>query len=243
MKKRAIAVLLMATTAMYLTACWSEKAVEVDDNGIFEFAAAAETATEDSTGAETEEEVAGDATYVKPIAFVYDLANPTDGELYASFNISDLNTETGELTFKAYSLDLYDAQQISMLQQGDILIYENREIIVDNIEVKDGELYVNGGIEDGGCILVGYEGGTYISRGVDDIATYSEIGTLTLTVSESTHISDSYRNPNAPVEVGYDEIQNYIKSLDGSEAVFSYYCTTVQVSGGKIVNITRHWMP
>ena len=243
MKKRAIAILLMTTTALLLTACWSEKAVEVDEETAFGLVAVAEAVTEDTTNTEEAEEVAGDATYIKPTPFVYDLANPTDAELYAAFNISDFNIETGELTFKAYSLDLYDAQQISMMQQGDILIYENREIVVDNIEVRDGDLYVNGGIEDGGCVLTGYEGGTYISRGVDDIATYSEIGTLTLIVSESTHISDSYRNPNAPVEVAYDGIQDYINSLDGNEAAFVFSSTTVQVSGGKIVNITRHWVP
>lgn len=244
MKKRTIiAALLFTTTALLLTACWSEKAVEVEDNGTLGIVATAETTTETAESGEEAGEVIGDTTYIKPMPFVYDLANPTDATLAASFNISELNTETGELTFKAYSKDLYDAVQISMMQQGDILIYENREIVVDNIEDRSGDLYVNGGLEDGGCVLVGYEGGTYVARGLDDMATYTEIGTLTLTVSESTRISDSYKNPNSPVEVSYEGINDYISDLDGPESEFNYYSATVEVSGGKIVKITREWTP
>lgn len=241
MKKRIIAMLLMATTAIFLTACWSENAVEEEGDNLTGVVSATEVATEDSPA----EEVAPieENTYIKPQAFVYDLANPTDADLAAAFNISDLNTEMGELTFKAYSLDVYDAVQISMLQQGDILIYDGKEIVVDNIEDKSGDLYINGGLDDGGCVLVSHEGGTYVGRGYDDMPTYTEIGTLTLPVSESTKISDSYSNPSSPVEVSYEDIQNYISSIDGAKATFTYFSTIVQVSGGKVVGITRQWTP
>lgn len=241
MKKRLIAMLLMATTAMFLTACWTEDAVEEDGNNLTGIVSVAEATTEAVSGEEAT--VEEENVYIKPLPFIYDLANPTDAELPASFNISEFNTETGELTFKAYSLDLYDAIQITMLQRGDTLIYDGKEILVDNIEDKSGDLYINGGLDDGGCVLVSHEGGTYVGRGYDDMPTYTEIGTLTLPVSESTHISDSYSNPSSPVEVSYEEIQSYINGIDGAKATFTYFSTTVQVSGGKVVGITRQWTP
>lgn len=244
MKKRLIAITLMAITTVFLTACWSEKAVETED-GVIDVVTNNDTV--DATEAGTEEEATEaadiDGTYVRPMPFVFDLANPTDATLASSFSASDINMETGEITFKAYSLDVYDAVQITMLQIGDTLLYDGREIVVENIEDKSGELYINGGLDGDGCVLTGYEGGTYVARMENDYPTYTEIGTLTLTMSESTRISDSISDPSSPKEIGYDELQSYIDGLSGSEENFTLLNTTVEISGGKVVNITRVWTP
>lgn len=244
MKKRLLAIAMMVATSVCLTACWSEAAVEVEDGSV-NMASGDTAGTEVSTEVDVDSEVTQDVdgTYVKPLAFVFDLANPTDATLYSSFNATDIDLEDGEITFKAYSMDLYDSAQISMLQMGDTLLYDGQEIIVETIEDKSGDLYINGGLDGGGCVLVSNEGGTYVARKENDAATYSEIGTLTLPISESTHIKDSYSDPNSPKEVAYDEIQSYLDKLDGGATMYTFFSTTIEISGGKVVGIERAWTP
>lgn len=232
---------VLGLSAMILCACFSENAVEDEIDG----AAAMLASDEEKAQAETEaqEATSDSGKMISPLPFTIDMNNPEDFTLPASFNSNDINTESGELTFTIYSQDLYDAVDINMMQQGDTLYYDGGEIVVDVIESRDGTLLVNGGYEEGGCNLVGYEGGTYTAVQANDYPTFSEIGTLTLPLSDSITISDASNDPNSPKTAELDDIDDYKSDLADWQLNYNCLNTTVEVSNGKIVSIKRIWIP
>ena len=236
-----IMMLMMSTCAFALTACWSEAAVEAEGDGASLIIEAEESGEDEAEAEEAVDTSSG--RVVKPYAITVDVNNPDDCTLPAAFKTSDINTEAMEMTYTIYNIDYYDAVDINMLQIGDTLVYDGENIIVESIEDRSGDLFINGGMDRGGCELRADDGGTYVSHGVNDIPTYSEVGRITLPLAESLEISDSINNPNAPVIAGYEDIEDYIEGLEEWSSSFSQYDTTVEIRGGKVVAITRIWRP
>ncbi len=231
----------MISSAFILTACWSENAVEDESDG-----ASMIIATEKSEGEEEQEEEAADTStgrQIRPLSVFFDMNNPEDCTMPAAFKTSDINLEAMEMTYTMYSKDYYDAVDINMLQIGDTLLYNGQDMLVESIEDRGGDLHINGGLDMGGCELRADDGGTYVSRGFDDIATFTEIGKITLPISETLEVSDSINNPNSPVIAGYEDLEDYIEGLEEWSSSFTTYNTTVEIRGGKIVAITRIWTP
>lgn len=235
-----IMMLLMASSALVLTACWSEAAVEADGDGA---SLIIETESSEDGEEEAEEVVATNGRVVKPYAITVDVNNPEDCILPAAFKTSDINTEAMEITYTMYNEDYYDAVEINMLQIGDTLVYDGEDMVVETIEDRSGDLFINGGMDMGGCELRAADGGTYVSHGANDIPTYSEVGRITLPIAESLEISDSINNPNAPVVAGYEDLEDYIEGLEEWSSSFSELDTRVEIRGGKVVAITRIWRP
>lgn len=241
MKNRLKILILMISSAFILTACWSENAVEDESDG-----ASMIIATEKSEGEEEQEEEAADTStgrQIRPLSVFVDMNNPEDCTMPAAFKTSDINLEAMEMTYTMYSKDYYDAVDINMLQIGDTLLYNGQDMLVESIEDRGGDLHINGGLDMGGCELRADDGGTYVSRGLDDIATFTEIGKITLPISETLEVSDSINNPNSPVIAGYEDLEDYIEGLEEWSSSFTTYNTTVEIRGGKIVAITRIWTP
>lgn len=241
MKNRLKILILMISSAFILTACWSENAVEDESDG-----ASMIIATEKSEGEEEQEEEAADTStgrQIRPLSVFVDMNNPEDCTMPAAFKTSDINLEAMEMTYTMYSKDYYDAVDINMLQIGDTLLYNGQDMLVESIEDRGGDLHINGGLDMGGCELRADDGGTYVSRGFDDIATFTEIGKITLPISETLEVSDSINNPNSPVIAGYEDLEDYIEGLEEWSSSFTTYNTTVEIRGGKIVAITRIWTP
>lgn len=241
MKNRLRIMVLMASCALVLTACWSENAVEADSDG-----ASTIIATEEADAGEEETEETVDTSNgrtVKPLTITVDVNSPEDCTLPAAFKTSDINLEAMEMTYTMYNKDYYDAVDINMLQIGDTLVYDGQDMIVESIEDRSGDLFINGGLDMGGCELRADDGGTYVAHGYNDVSTYSEVGRITLPISETLEVSDSINNPNAPVIAGYEDLGNYIEGLEEWSSSFSQYNTSVEIRNEKVVAITRIWTP
>ena len=241
--KPMIFALLLSVTlpATLLTGCMSESAPEDETDGALRIINRESEKEVDQTGIIPEEDLHN--SDIRPLGMDYDSTSPVDSTVSAEFNIKDFDIDAGTLSFRAYTEELFDSAEITLMQIGDTLNVNGEALVVESIQDKDGELIINGGIEEGGTDLISNGGGTYRVHGMDDYATYIQIGASTLPLSEDLKISDAYKDASAPVEADYEGLKDYLDSLEGASDSYSYLSTKVRIEKGKIVEITRIWTP
>lgn len=144
---------------------------------------------------------------------------------------------------KLYTVDSYDAVSVSQLAPGDTIIYGGEEIQIETLEEDNGDIVINGDLDNGGCRLRPDDGGTYIGREWDDYPSYTEEEEIAFYLSEDVVLRDSSdpANAEAPVTVeGYDAVVEYLEKDTGS---FTHYGTTLRIESGLVVEITRGYTP
>ncbi len=142
-----------------------------------------------------------------------------------------------------YNKDLYDAVEISQMQVGDTLIYNGETMVIETIEEVHGGLAINGDIDNGGCCLVGYEGGTYVASNWDDHATYTELGKAEIALADDFVIIDCGEFPTDPADTIRTGQKLYLENLKDSRRVFFSLNTLVTIENGMITEINRKWIP
>ena len=181
---------------------------------------------------------------IAPLPAGIEINDLHDCTVSASFNTDDFRWMGGNLSMTVYAKDLYDAVEISQMQVGDTLIYQSKPMVISKIEEADGGININGGLEEGGCWLVGYEGGTYIARTWDDHAIYSELGKAEVALEGDFIIIDCGIEPSDPVDTIRSEQKLYLENLEDYRRDFSPLNTRVTIDGdGMITEINRHWIP
>ena len=181
---------------------------------------------------------------IAPLPAGIDISDIHDCTVSATFNTDDFRWMGGNLRMTIYTKDLYDAVEISQMQVGDTLIYESKPMVINKIEDADGGgININGGLEEGGCWLVGYEGGTYIARTWDDHAIYSELGKAEVALSEDFIIVDCGIEPNDPNDTIRTEQKLYLENLQDYRREFNQLNTHVTIENGLVTEINRHWIP
>lgn len=166
-----------------------------------------------------------------------------DCTLPAVFASNSIDWEDSTLTVKFYNMDLYDAVEISLLQVGDTLLYRGEPMVVATIEERGEGLDINGGIDNGGCCLYGYEGGTYVAREYDDHAVYSPIGTLRVAIDPNCILVDCGEEPLDPSDTISSGLRQYLEGLEDYRQLFFQLNTVVTVEHGKVTAINRRWIP
>ena len=114
--------------------------------------------------------------------------------------------------------------------------------MVDSIRFDGDYVRINGGIEFGGADLVADDGGTYRGNMMDDHGTYSCIGNVELELADDAVLTDCGDEPTSPSIVINKDIKEYLEQ-DSVNKDFFCLNTTVRIAGGKIVSITRRWIP
>lgn len=180
---------------------------------------------------------------IAPLPAGIEADNMQDCTVPVRFALSDFCWRGDNLTVTVYNMDLYDAVEISQMQVGDTLMYEGKPMIVSTMEEKNGCLEINGGLEEGGCWLAGYEGGTYVARGWDDHATYTELGQAQVMLSNDFVIVDCGMNPEEPQDTIRDDQKAYLDNLEEGRRDFHPLNTTVRIENGVLTEINRRWIP
>lgn len=181
---------------------------------------------------------------IAPLPAGIEINDLHDCTVSAAFTSDDFRWMGGNLSMTVYAKDLYDAVEISQMQVGDTLIYQSKPMVISKIEEADGGISINGGLEEGGCWLVGYEGGTYIARTWDDHAIYSELGKAEVALEGDFVIIDCGIEPSDPVDTIRSEQKLYLENLEDYRRDFSPLNTRVTIDGdGMITEISRHWIP
>lgn len=166
-----------------------------------------------------------------------------DCTLPAVFASNSIDWEDSMLPVKFYNMDLYDAVEISLLQVGDTLLYRGEPMVVATIEERGEGLDINGGIDNGGCCLYGYEGGTYVAREYDDHAVYSPIGTFRVAIDPNCILVDCGEEPLDHSDTISSGLRQYLAGLEDYRQLFFQLNTVVTIEHGKVTAINRRWIP
>lgn len=178
---------------------------------------------------------------VAPLPAPYSVESLTDATVPAHFSIGDFNWEEAKLALSVYSMDLYDAVEISSMTVGDTLVYTGEKMVIKNICNENGILTINDGLYEGGAWLKPNDGGTYRAVESDDYATYTHVGNVVLPFLPDFSFIDCGIDFHDPSDTIISAHKEYMESK--INAAFLYVNTMVQVEGGKITNITRSWIP
>lgn len=232
-----IYIVSMMLAAVSLTACFSENAKEDEIDGALKYLNRSNEKQQEVSEIPAEDL---HSSYIEPLGLDYDNTSPQDSSLHASFTVKDFDLENNTLSFIAYTEEIFDAAEIRLMQIGDTLHISGRDIVVESIQDKDGMLIINGGYEDGGTELVGDSSGeTYRAKLTEAGPAYLELGRSTLPISEDVTISDGYKDAASPKTATFEELEDYVGSLNGASDSFNYLTTTVRIEKGKVVDITR----
>ena len=160
-----------------------------------------------------------------------DIEALADGEYPAAFEPAAL--ADGELTFTVYWEDTFDVVEISQLAPGDTLYVGDTVVDVETVEEDDGDLLINGGLDEYGVTLRAYdEDNCWRAVLEDDLHTYFKWGETT----------DGWDIEKDPVTVtGAEAVAEAISTTEMD--AFSPLNTTVRVEDGQIVEIVRVYMP
>ena len=167
-----------------------------------------------------------------------------DGTYAASFQASDLkNSADGwSLTVTLADYDRFSPDVIRALKEGDSLEVCGKTVVISSVSIGEDYVEINGGYEKGGVSL-SLEDDHYRTIVSDGYPLYSEVGTVTLPISEAFLCSDQKgSDPSAPPQLtGIDELPGSLSPASGS--TWDFHDTRLNVAGGEIVMIYRFWTP
>lgn len=169
--------------------------------------------------------------------------NLKDCTVPVAFTPEDFNWMGGNLKMTVYNQDLYDAVAISQMKVGDTIMYSGEPMVVSSVKEANGGLDINGGLDEGGCCLAGYEGGTYVARNWDDHATYTKLGKAEIPLAEDFVIIDCGDNPDDPSDTIRTNQKQYIENLKDYKKDFFQLNTRVTIVNGMVKEINRRWIP
>ncbi len=173
---------------------------------------------------------------VEPMYTEIDMAAPADG-VYPVYFASDSIADS-EIALSIYSEDIYDIVDISTLAVGDTFVFSGLDFKIESLE-RDSDLYVNGGMNNGGWTLRSYdEENCWKVVMEDDYPTWTHRGEATLPLAEDVTFSDGWEDAENPVITTGAEAVG--KAIAESEMdYFSPMNVTVCVEDGKVVEIIR----
>ena len=215
---------------------WDDKKEQAGEGRAFALVTAEATEEESS---EKELQVTGRT--VEPMVPEYDLDALADGVYPVYFDPANL--ADGTLSLTVYSQDVFDIVDISTLEAGDSLVVNGIPFVIETLERDDGDLLINGGLDNGGLTLRAFdEDNCWKAVMEDDQNTYTERGDATLPLADDVTFTDGWDIEKDPVTVsGAEAVADAITGTDMN--YFSPLNTTVRVEGGKIVEIVRAYMP
>jgi ketosteroid isomerase-like protein len=170
-----------------------------------------------------------------------DIEALADGIYPVAFEFDGL--ADGDLTFTVYWEDSFDIVEINELAAGDTLYVNDTVVEVETVEEDDGDLLINGGLDNGGVTLRAYdEDNVWKAVLEDDTHTYFNWGETTLPLADDVTFTDGWDIEKEPVTVTGAEA--VAEAIAGTEMdAFIPQNTTVRVEDGKIVEIIREYMP
>ena len=164
-----------------------------------------------------------------------------NGEYPAAFDHDGLSD--GALTFTVYWEDTFDIVEISLLAPGDTLYVGDTVVEVETVKEDDGDLLINGGLDEGGVTLRAYdEDNCWRAVEYDDQHTYMNWGETTLPLADDVTFTDGWDNEKDPeTATGLEAVA---EAITGAEMdAFIPQNTTVRVEDGQIVEIVREYIP
>ncbi len=258
MKKKIVISMLMLAM-LSLTACNDEKEVAEPAETVAEAEAvpseetAAEASSDASEEAEadvTEEQAPVDKSgnVIEPLPIQGDINNLEDGIYMIDVDAPTLSMEGFDC--EVYETYYYDAVDISTMQVGDTFyapdcfsnqVGEDGYLTIESIGESGSTITINGGYEEGGLDLYTCDeyGGVYRIMWVDDIATYADLGKISLPFAKDFVIinnADLY-NP------GINYTPQELIVFDAEVEKLYFRNTSIRIENGEVVEMTINFIP
>ena len=178
---------------------------------------------------------------IAPLPPAFSLDSLDDVTVPAEFSLDDFDWDGNSLTLALWSMDLYDAVQVSQMKPGDTLVYRGEKMLVSEVEQEDAILTVNKGLYEGGAWLTPQGGGVYRAVESSDCATYTELGSVTLPIADGFRLiycGEDYNDPS-------DTVTSCHRQYLESKVSRSFWAgdTDVRIVQGKVVSIHKRWTP
>lgn len=184
-------------------------------------------------------------TTIAPMTESIDVNALPDGTYPVSFDRGDVTEDASGIVMNAvhiYTRDWYDPVDVSRMKVGDTIIVEGEEVPVLTLEENGNGLTVNEEQDARAFYLVTEEDANgYFIQGMNDLSTFTEQGVTALTVDPAATFTDAWDIDSEPVTVAGDDIVKAMK--DTVNDYFAPYNTTVRIEGGRVVEISRAYMP
>ena len=192
----------------------------------------------------TEEAEATEGTKIVPLPTTIDMNALDNCTLAVSFEEGDAyvdDTGAMQLDVTVYTYDLYDMVDISNLKEGDIIVVQGNEVVVETLEtLQSGLIFINGGMENGGYDLWHGDSGVYFEHGYNDVKSYYALGEATIRASADFKFVDSSDLDKG--EVTYYP-GDFLTSDAGIVYSFTPNNTSIVVEDGQIIQMTRIFTP
>lgn len=181
---------------------------------------------------------------ISPLPVTIDMAALDNCTLPVSFEKGDAyvdDTGVMQLDVTVYTYDLYDMVDIAALKEGDTIVIQENEVLVESLEtLESGIILINGGMDNGGYDLWHDESGVYFEHGYNDAKSFYPIGEATIRVSVDFKFVDSS-------DLDKGEVTYYPGDFltDAAEILYDFtpYNTSVVVENGQIIYMTRVYTP
>lgn len=181
---------------------------------------------------------------VRPVPLRIDVNNFDDGIYPVAFDRNEV--EKGEegcsITFEIFNMDLYDAVELHCMEVGGYIEIGGEIVKIKSLST-DGNVIINGGLDNGGAELIPVGGGVYRYQGWDDIATYTSFGKVKLFVPDTIDFVDlgnvekSMKGVTVPGKKTFD----YLKTTKYDS--FNQYSTRIRIDNGAVVEFFREYRP
>lgn len=183
-------------------------------------------------------------TVVYPLPVDMDLQNLKDGTFAVSFGKEDILVDekgTAWMTISIFVHDLYDDYKLSSLNNGDIINIRKEDIeIVDIDHDKASNIFINGGLENGGYDFYLNENGFYYEHGYSDTKYWYELGKATIKIdSEFEYIDSSDLDKEATTYY----LDDFTKENSTINYNFTPHGTKITVKNGKVISMKNIYTP
>lgn len=179
---------------------------------------------------------------VKPLPSSVSIDNLSDCTVAASFSNGDITADANgnpEIHMTVYDYELFDAAEISALKAGDVLVIDGQEVTVSSVNNEGDRVDINGGVDGGGVSLVTEEDGTYyetLNSSADVVHNYLTVGDVTLPVAQDFVYNDNVNQQTY-------QAADLLGKSDSVDFSCSAQNSSVQISGGQIVSVTKIYTP
>ena len=189
------------------------------------------------------EEIEGPIT-VLPLPGTLDIMNLNDCTIAVSLEEGDVYVnESGVMEMKVtvYTYDVYDMVDISLLKIGDSITIRQENVKITSLERgKNGEIYINGGLDNGGYELRNDDNGVFFEIGYSDVKFYYSIGEATLDVSRDLQYTDAS-------DLDKGEVIYYFGDFLREDSEIDYYFvpnnTCISIKDGSVISMYRIYNP
>lgn len=185
---------------------------------------------------------------IVPVPYTVDVDNIEDGIYPVLVDDEGISNDNGKyfMDCDVYVKELFDVVDVHTMDSGDTITIEGDMVYnIKTVDNVDGEILINGGDESmGGITLVPNEGGTYVYRGVNDIASYQLQGSATLEIADNVVLTDTSDIENGCKEQiikGAKEAAEYLASSEYARLTPS--SGSIRTENGVIVEIKTWYTP